>query len=373
MAIRIQEYKDFSLRLHDKGSRKPILGQFELTHNCNLACQHCYVVNEPQRQELSYSELCRIFDEVYEQGCFWLCFTGGEPLLRKDFLDIYSYAYKKGFLISIFTNATLFNENIAGHLKDFPPFCIEVTLNGITKKTYELISQRPGSFELAMRGIELIRKFKLPLKLKCQIMTLNIDEIDLMRKFYDKMNMAFLCSLIINPRLDGSTQTTSLRLPIEKILELRRQKEGLAECSDSSRDILGMLMLPDKKEDIFLEEDSSFDGDNELNLASDALFRCPGGTWAFYVNPYGELCFCNSLREPAWDLRKNSFKQGFYEFFPKIRSEKFKTDSKCRDCDIKSDCLSCPARAYLETGDREAPLPYYCELAQKNRKKEIRT
>ena len=81
-----------------------MVGQFELTHRCNLRCQHCYIVRNNKKAELTYKEICRVIDEVRKEGCLWLCLTGGEPLLREDFLDIYSYAYKKGFIITIFTN-----------------------------------------------------------------------------------------------------------------------------------------------------------------------------------------------------------------------------------------------------------------------------
>lgn len=324
------------------------MGQFELTHRCNLRCQHCYIVNDTKKKELTYKEFCRILDEIYREGCLWLCLTGGEPLLRKDFLDIYSYAYKKGFIITIFTNVTLFNKELAEYLKKFPPFCLDVTLNSVTQKTYELITQTPGSFEKAMRGIKLICKYKLPLRLKCQAMTLNFDEIPLMRKFYQELGVKFRCSILIDPRIDGSTQPCSLRLPMGKILELEDNKE--------------VIEGRDEVEDSFKEELQA-GGEGEILLPSDNLFRCPGGTWAFYVSPFGELFFCNSVRKPSLDLHKYSFKQGFYELFPSIRSAKFKTESKCRTCSLWHLCLRCPGKAQLECGDPEAPIEYYCQLA----------
>lgn len=325
------------------------MGQFELTHRCNLRCQYCYIVNDTEKKEFTCKQFCRILDEVYREGCLWLCLTGGEPLLREDFLDIYSYAYKKGFIITIFTNATLLNKELAEYLGKFPPFYLEVTLNGVTQKTYELITQTPGSFEKAMRGIELVRKYKLPLKLKCQTMTLNFNELPLMRRFYQELGMRFRCSVLIDPRMDGSTQPCSLRLPMEKILELEGRKE--------------VVEGRDEVEDNFKEELQA-GGEGEVLPPSDNLFRCPGGTWAFYVNPFGELFFCNSVRKPSWNLRKHSFKQGFYELFPSIRSRKFRTDSKCASCSLWHLCLRCPGKAELECGDPEAPVEYYCQLAR---------
>ena len=289
--MREKEYQDFSLQLHDKGARRPLVGQFELTHRCNLRCQHCYIVRNTKKAELAYEEICRIINEVHEEGCLWLCLTGGEPLLREDFLDIYSYVYKKGFIITIFTNAALLHEKIAKYLSRFPPFCIEVTLNGVTKKTYELITQVEGSFEKAMQGIELIRKYRLPFKLKCQAMTLNVNELPRMRRFYKKMDLGFRCGTLIDPCMDGSTEPCCFRLPIDKIAELRNQNEAA-----NGRD---------EVEDNFLGN----------RVSSDNLFLCPGGKEAFYVSPYGELFFCNSVRKPSLDLRKHPLSRDFMGSF----------------------------------------------------------
>lgn len=124
-------------------------------------------------------------------------------MLREDFLDIYTYAYKKGFIITIFTNATLLTEAAAKYLRRFPPFCIEVTLNAVTPGKYELITQKKGSFAQVMQGIELIRKYLLPLKLKCQLITLNLDEFPLIQEFFRKIDVELRYSVLIHPRLDG--------------------------------------------------------------------------------------------------------------------------------------------------------------------------
>jgi radical SAM protein with 4Fe4S-binding SPASM domain len=341
--MRTKEYLDFSMQLHEKGARRPIVGQFELTHRCNLRCRHCYIVRDATRAELTYEEICRILDELHKEGCLWLCLTGGEPLMREDFLDIYSYARQKGFIITVFTNGTLLDEKTATYLSSHPPFCVEMTLNGATKNTYELITQVEDSFEKAMHGIELIRKHKLPFKIKCQAITLNVHELPLIQKFCQEIGAEFRCSTLIDPRMNGSVEPCSLRLPVNQIAGLRERHEAFNER--------------DEVEDNLLRK----------KVNSDALFRCPGGTWSFYVNPYGELFFCNSMRKPSLQLRNESFREGFYRFFSRIRSQKFKTDSPCRKCNVRSVCLWCPGKAYLETGNMEAPIPYYCDLAQLSR------
>ena len=65
-------------------------------------------------------EYKRLLDELHDMGTFWLLFSGGEPFARKDFLDIYTYAKNKGFLITIFTNGTVLTPAMADHLAEYP-------------------------------------------------------------------------------------------------------------------------------------------------------------------------------------------------------------------------------------------------------------
>lgn len=104
------QYKTFSLNTHKKNWQinNPNVCQFELTFKCGLHCKYCYTdcYNKPDysKDELSTKEIKLILNKVYDAGVIRLCFTGGDPLARKDFLDIYAYAKIKGFIITIFTN-----------------------------------------------------------------------------------------------------------------------------------------------------------------------------------------------------------------------------------------------------------------------------
>ena len=127
-------YSEFSERIHSKvvETRIPINGTIEITFRCNLRCAHCYCSYESKKEEMSYKEICHIFDEIADAGCLWLVITGGELFLRDDFLDIYTYAKKKGLIITLFTNGTLITPYIADYLKEYSPFAIEISLYGVT-------------------------------------------------------------------------------------------------------------------------------------------------------------------------------------------------------------------------------------------------
>ena len=125
--IPLTPYSDFSQRLHQKvvGNRIPLVGSMEVTERCNLGCAHCYI-NIPagdqgaHKRELKKAEIFGILDQIVDQGCLWLLLTGGEPFVRPDFLDIYTYAKKKGLLVTLFTNGTTISTRIADHLHNGP-------------------------------------------------------------------------------------------------------------------------------------------------------------------------------------------------------------------------------------------------------------
>ena len=317
-------------------------GQWEITFGCNLKCAHCYVVEDSHKQELTFREIAGILDQIHREGCLWLCLTGGEPLLRTDFLDIYTYAARKGFLITLFTNGTLITSEIADYLKEYPPFMIEITLNAITARTYEKITGVPGSFRQAMRGIHLILERGLPLTIKSVGMSINRDEILRIKGFVDSLkNVMYRYDSIILPRLDGSQQPCQFRLSAEEITDI--------EQSD---------------DDIYREWRQCVQP-HTRHLKADSLFRCGAGSSSFNISPYGELQLCHLLRRPSFDLRRGSFRQGFYHLFPKLRSATYRSHSECKDCPIWYLCPQCPGRAQLENGDPEIPVDYFCKLAHR--------
>ncbi len=337
-------YEDFvnTFQANAQAKRKPVDGQWEITFRCNLRCVQCYVVEDPTKKELTFQEITDILDQIHHEGCLWLCLTGGEPLVREDFLGIYTYAKNKGFLISLFTNGTLITPKIADYLREHPPFMIDITLNGITAETYERITRVPGSFQKCLEGVDLILKRNLPLTLKSNGMTLNRDEILKIKEYVMGLKKAkYRYDSILLPKLDGSKEPCRLRLSPDEIIDIEYTDDTMREqwkgCFQAEHD------LPDPE----------------------SLYRCGAGIDSFYINPYGELQLCSALRKPSFNLRQGPFREGFYHLFPKIRSAEYQTDSKCKDCKIWYLCPQCPARAKLENGNQEASVQYFCELAHK--------
>ncbi|MBL7069707.1 MAG: radical SAM protein [Candidatus Omnitrophica bacterium] len=344
-SIRFDEKDNYIERLEKKifSQGRPVSGQIDVTYQCNLKCQHCFIKQEEYKKELEFDEITRIINDIKKAGCLWLCLSGGEPFLRKDFLDIYTYARKRGFLISIFTNGTLITPRIADCLAEFPPYSIEITLNGLTKKVYEEVTQIKGSFIRVMRAIEMIKERGLPLVLKSNGMKINRDEILKITKFSEELlgKKRFRCDLVLYPGIDGSKKPCSLRLTPDEILNIQySDNEMLSLCREQ-----------------FLHHKEN------ARLKEGYLFPC--GLTSFHIDPYGEMRLCSFIKEEYADLKEEEFLKGFIRLYSKLTSLKAKKNTKCRDCKIDYLCRQCPGRALVENGDMESPVEFYCELAHK--------
>lgn len=344
-SIKVKEKNDYIDHLEDKmyPQGRPLNGQIDLTYHCNLKCRHCFIEPEEEKAELSFEQITHIIDDIYNAGVLWLCFSGGEPFLREDFLDIYSYARKKGFLISIFTNGSLITPRIADYLLEFPPYSIEITLNGITKEVYEEVTQTKGTFLKTTRAIQLIKDKGLPLVLKCNGMKINRNEILKIKEFSEEFlgKGHFRCDLLLYPGLHGSKKPCSLRLSTEEILNI--------QYSDTQ-----MLSLCQEQ---FLHHKEP------QRLKEEYLFPCD--LTSFHVDAYGKMRLCSFLKDEYIDLKKQEFLQGFSSLYSKLRSLKAKTNNKCHNCKIRYLCRQCPGRALVENGDMDTPVEFYCELAHR--------
>ena len=104
-------------RLKAVEKRIPVSGSIELTYRCNLRCIHCYLdrrsnLESTIARELTTQQIIAIIDQISDAGCLFLLLTGGEPLSRNDFPEIYRHAKKRGMILTVFTNGTLITDTI---------------------------------------------------------------------------------------------------------------------------------------------------------------------------------------------------------------------------------------------------------------------
>ena len=330
------------LLVRGRRERLPLLGSVELTRRCPLACSHCYLGfdrNIPPEEELTGEELSGLFDQFRAEGCLFLAFTGGEPLLREDFRGIYLGALRKGFLITVFTGGTLIDRAMADFLGRYPPFHLDITILGATGKTFERITGRPGSFQKSRKAIELLAEREIPFGLKTVVSSLNRGELEEMKRFARRYGQTLRFDSQICPRLDGGRDNLRYRLtPREAVRLDREDREKWREWKD------------------YVCRTGEFE-DRGL------LYGCGGGVTNFHVNSRGKLSLCVLDTNFSFDLRKGAFREAWREFIPRVRATRAGPDSPCRGCRLRSLCTTCPAWARLETGDPAKPVNFLCQAA----------
>ncbi|HKN75894.1 MAG TPA: radical SAM protein [Candidatus Acidoferrum sp.] len=332
------------------GKRAPLEVSIEVTRRCPLECLHCYNSlpmsdHAARAAELTFDEHCCLLDELVEAGCLWLLYTGGEIFARKDFLEIYTEAKKRGFLITLFTNGTMINERIADYLAEYRPFAIEITLYGATRETYEALTQVPGSYDRCMRGIRLLLERGLPLKLKTVPTTINQHEtFEMKRLAEDGFGVEFKFDSLINPRIDCSQSPLAVRITPEKVVEL-----------DFSE--------PKRKEDYRRMAEDELSMPSSVEQAERQKYTCGGGVAGCAIDPNGTMSICVISHQQGYNIRQGSFREGWEGPLREIRNQPRTRPSICDRCQIQSLCSMCPANGELENGDQESPVDFLCQVA----------
>jgi radical SAM protein with 4Fe4S-binding SPASM domain len=350
---------EFNLWEKTQKKRSLVSFELELTARCNHNCRHCYINlpvedKEAGKKELPFDAIKRIADQAVSLGALWCFITGGEPLLREDFFDIYVYLKKKGLLVSVFTNAGLITKKHIELFEAYPPRDIEVTVYAVTKNTYERITRAPGSFDAFLRGLNLLLENGIKVRLKTMALCSNAREMPEIARFCrEKTKDYFRFDPFLHLRFDGNQarneEMKSERLSPHEIVEIEQSDSERSQALEKS---CGNLINP---------------GFSHTNC--NHLFHCGAGNGSFTVSYDGFFRLCSSLWHPdcIFDLKQGSLADAWQNFVPRVRNMRSNREDflkKCRRCTLINLCMWCPAHAYLETGRIDEPVDYFCELAR---------
>lgn len=337
--------QDFNDRLGRKASEKkiPYRVQIEITYGCNLRCVHCYnPTHKILPTELKFPQLQTILAQLALMGCMQIGFTGGEPLLRRDAFDLFFYAKSLGFQIMIFTNATLIDESCLDRLKELDPALLSISVYGISRETYEAVTQVPGSFEKFMKAVHLLKDSGIPLSFKMPVMTLNKHELELAHQWFQAQGLPFTHSVEIHPRVDGNLEPLRVRLSSEDAALLRAKYERLGlDPADSCR--------------------------SGTQNEETALFTCSCGKNSFAISPYGEMNLCQTTHFPKYSLSAGDVKEGWKVLVDFVDQVKPTEHFECPTCALQPYCTQGAMDAWLEKGDFNPCLPYFKETALKTK------
>ena len=163
--------------LHYSRDKKPVV-VFSCTKRCNLRCAHCYShsTGDAGENELTTAEAKALIDDLAQFGCPVILFSGGEPLLRPDLLELVDYAVSKGRRAVISTNGTLISPDMARQLKRVKLSYVGVSLDGMAG-TNDAFRGAAGAFDRALAGIRHCLREGIKVGLRFTINKRNAVEI----------------------------------------------------------------------------------------------------------------------------------------------------------------------------------------------------
>ena len=179
----------------------PRLVFWELTKKCNLNCIHCRAESENSQYEgeLSLDEIKSVINNISASYSPIMVLTGGEPLYRTDIFQIASYAAEKGLKTALASNGTLIDLSIAEKIRDAYIRRVSISLDGSTPETHDGFRGIPGSFDMALRGIDFLKEAGVEFQINTTISRRNVHEIEDIMKLAERIGAKALHIFMLVP------------------------------------------------------------------------------------------------------------------------------------------------------------------------------
>jgi radical SAM protein with 4Fe4S-binding SPASM domain len=328
--------------------RVPLYAMLELTWQCNFRCVHCYQEGLRDRQdELSAAEWKQVMDELADLGCVFLVLTGGEAFVREDFAEIYGHAIDRGFVVTVFTNGSMIDEDSLALFAQLPPRKVEVTLYGMSAEKYREVTGQADGFAGAMESINRLGVLGVGVELKAPAMRPLVRELPQMAEFAESRGLRFRSDPGLFPRLDGNRAPLAYRLSPDEVVEFEAQRPDFGESLDAC-----FAQEPDHGR---------------------RVYRCGAGSNALGVDPSGHFVACPICPATSLDWRKVGSAEAWKGLAPEAARKHAATSARaggpgsvdnCGACSARGGCSRCPGKSWMETGDAERPVPQHCDVSK---------
>ncbi len=341
---------------------RPYVISWNLTYRCNLACEHCYldagakpaVTSEAflDRSELETAECYRVIDQIAEFAPEALTIlTGGEPLLRRDILEIVRYAHEKGLWVVVGTNGVKITENLARILAAAGVRGLALSLDALDEERHDGFRGVRGAWRNTVAGAKILHLAQLPFIVQTTVGRHNRGELEALAEFAWRELSAHVWNLYFLVQT-GRGQFVSDISPAE-------YDEVLADLSRVQAAYSGRMVVNAKCAPHYvkrlLEEDP---GSPFLKGYAGGAGGCPAGTHYMGIRPNGDVTPCPYLPEFGGNLRRESLERVWRESEPFVRIRRRDSlGGRCGACELNALCGGCRARAYGATGDYMAEDP----------------
>ena len=314
------------------GAHAPALSAMvEIADRCNEACVHCYQV-QGQKGELGTAELKRVFDELAELGVLLLTISGGEPTLRKDFLELVAYARQLRFAVKVYSNGTNITRELAQELGKLAVQEVQLSLYSDRAELHDPVTRVPGSFDKTVAAARYLIEAGVKVVVKSPLMRANAERVREYAEFVTSLGAEYSLDRNLVLREDGSAEPRKVWIDAHEYVSISRQ---LAKPKPSYEVPLGARPCAACTQNVHIEANGE--------LRPCALWGVPTG---------------HALQDGvanAWQKNEKALA---------IRKLNWGSLPACRRCDLRSYCSRCFAQAQLEVGDARSPYENACQRAR---------
>ncbi len=341
--------------------RIPLIGTFELTARCNLGCRMCFVRRdagdrEALAAELSASAWMDMAVQARASGMLFLLLTGGEPLVRKDFWEIYEALCRMGFILTLYTNGTLIGDEEAARFGRCPPGRIVVTLYGASSATYGSLCGSAPAFDRAVAGVRRLLAAGLHPQIRATVCRENVGDIEaldaLSRELTGRPRIE--TSMLLSPPVrEARSEAADLRLRPEEMAGIQRRDVTCDPESIAANAGVSQILT------------SASAGRTPAKTAErrplPPMF-CSGGRGSFWLAWDGRMLPCALMDSPF----TRPFDAGFAPAWGDLvaQTDRIPGADECGTCEHRPFCSVCPGRLQAETGDFTKLSPHVCRAAE---------
>ena len=315
------------------------------TNACNMYCDHCYRdAGFKAEEELNTEEAKTLLDQIAKAGFKIMIFSGGEPLMRPDIIELVEHAVSVGLRPVFGTNGTLITEEMAHRLKKAGAMGMGISLDSLDIEKHYKFRKFPNAWEGAVQGMRNCRKAGLPFQIHTTVMDWNSHELEAITDFAVAEGAVAHHFFFLVPTGRGANiEEESLRAKAyEEVLEriMKKQQEVPIELKPTCAPQFMRIAA-------------------QMGMKMRFGRGCLAGTSYCIISPRGKVQPCAYLNIPLGDVRETPFDEIWKnnEVLNELRTLNYK--GGCGTCEYKRACGGCRARAaYYHDGDYMAEEPW---------------
>ena len=314
-----------------------LAAHMDITWRCNEKCVHCYLDHD-DKGEMTTDEVKDILRQLADAGTFFLSISGGEPLMRRDCFAILEYARALRFNVKLKTNAVMIGPQQAARIKKLGIEQVQISLYSHRPEVHDAITKVPGSLRRTIDGIRRLKANGVKVSVTDVLMRYNHGDVRAVKKLAKELDVNFVVDPTITPMLSGDRSILSLGITHAELEELMHTEEFVGDVAEYCSPL-------------------STHGDDVLDG-----YSCSAGHSLAYISPYAEVYPCVQFPMPCGSLRKQSFREIWYESpaFTELRAVHVRDLHTCSHCTHTAYCSRCPGLAYME-GDFRGPSSADCQ------------